>query len=229
MICCAFVFVTTTSSAQKHIYQNKYENKLTRFGFYLSAHNSHANVEYSDFFANNRDTTLSITSHKFFGFGVGFIVNFGFKQNKKVRIRLLPGVSFYTRDLLFKYNRGATSELNILSTLVEIPVMIKYKSDRRGNSRVYFIGGFVPGIEVGGKSTVAAGVRLGNSSTILRNFNVEISYGIGMDLYTRFVKLAPEIRISHGIKNLLTAEENSYSRNMSSLTSSKIAFIINFE
>ena len=37
------------------------------------------------------------------------------------------------------------------NTMVEFPILLKYKSERRGNIRMYMIGGVKPGIEASGK------------------------------------------------------------------------------
>ena len=69
--------------------------------------------------------------------------------------RFLFSVQFYSLD--YKYLNGDVFSDTRAATLVELPILIKYKSQRRKNLRMYIISGLKPGIEVGAKNKDEAG------------------------------------------------------------------------
>jgi hypothetical protein len=71
-------------------------------------------------------------------------------------LRITPKVAFYEHRLQYKYTDGSalgqeTHEELVETTMVEFPILLKYKSERRGNIRMYMIGGIKPAIEASGK------------------------------------------------------------------------------
>jgi hypothetical protein len=156
------------------------------------------------------------------GFNLGFVVNA--RLGKYFDLRLLPGVAFYTRAVQYKFANGFYSNQTAESVFIETPLLLKYKSQRRKNHRLYMVGGVKPGIEAGAK-------KKEKKKTELRTENIDfcIEYGFGIDLYFQFFKFAPEIRFSHGINNLLNNDPNLYSNSLSKLTTHTVTLYLFFE
>jgi len=153
---------------------------------------------------------------------VGFIVNF--KMWDYFNLRILPGVSFYDRGILYTFKSGRTEIQNIESAFIEIPVLLKYKSERRGNVRMYILGGFKYGIEAGAKYKERSEDQLR-----LYNQNYSIEYGLGIDLYYPMFRFSPELRFSHGINNMILPDPNIYSKSIQSLYTHTVTLYLNFQ
>jgi hypothetical protein len=111
------------------------------------------------------------------------------------------------------------------STLVEFPLLLKFKSMRRGNVRMYMIGGLTPAFEISGKNDV------GNASATLPivRRNISLDAGIGFDFYFPLFKFSPEIRFSRGISNMLGDESNYYKDPISRLNTNTIGVYLIFQ
>ena len=71
---------------------------------------------------------------------------------------------------------------------------------------MYMIGGIKPGIEASGKKELE---NVTNSLEV-KNLNVNLEAGIGLDLYFPLFKFSPEIRFSRGVMNVLDNTKNVY-------------------
>jgi hypothetical protein len=154
----------------------------------------------------------------------------GFVINKRltdfIDLRFVPGGSFYSRSVEFRSQsyeeRIVNQELSAIA--IDFPLLFKFKSERRGNIRMYFVGGAKAGIDFGNK-------KKGNASTELEveNKDVAIEYGVGAELFYPYFKFAPELRFSNGIINRYAAGVNPYSRTTQGLRSNTITLYFHFE
>jgi len=135
----------------------------------------------------------------------------------------VPGVSFYSRGIEYKTNTTTVNQ-EMGATAVEFPLLFKFKSLRRGNVRMYFVGGAKAGADIGNK-------KKANASTELEvtNQDFAIEYGVGLDLFYPFFKFAPELRFSNGIVNRYAPGNNPYSRSVQGVRSNTITLYLNFE
>ncbi|MFN7331065.1 MAG: outer membrane beta-barrel protein [Bacteroidota bacterium] len=111
------------------------------------------------------------------------------------------------------------------TTLVEFPILLKFKSVRRGNVRMYMIGGITPAFEASGKNDI--GNATGTIPILRRNVSLEA--GMGFDFYFPLFKFSPEIRFSRGIVNMLGDDSNFYKDPISRLNTSTIAVYLIFQ
>jgi Outer membrane protein beta-barrel domain len=199
-----------------------YDDKFLHYGFQIGLHNANYAIQHSDFFAKNGDSTQYVTPLASPGFSLGFILNFRMKDELWA-LRILPSVGFYERKVLYGYPQSIHEE-QFESTFLEIPVLIKYKSVRRTNFRMYMTGGFMLGYEVGNKRDA-----LTDNSLSTEHLNFEIQYGVGADIYFDMFKFSPELRFSHGLTNMMVRNNNRYDRQLQELTTHKVAFYLNFE
>ncbi|MBT29437.1 MAG: hypothetical protein CMO01_07215 [Thalassobius sp.] len=215
-----------------------YDSKKMHYGFQIGIFSSNLNATYSEHFAQGLDSVVAISPNRHMSFSLGFIVNYSL-GNELWDIRLLPNVSFYAHSVDYSFDadqvsgsdgsdlsEGSTELVQIdnATTFLELPIMFKYKSLRRKNSRFYLIGGLTGAVGVGGKKGGEDPRNLG-----LNNYNLEVSYGIGLDSYMQFFNFAPELRFSHGLINMLKSNDNIYTNNLDRVTTHKVTLYLNFE
>jgi len=101
--------------------------------------------------------------------------------------------------------------------------LLKYKSLRRVNSRMYMVAGFTLGLETNVKRSRGGG-QLDTKSS---DFSVD--YGVGYEQFFEFFKFAPELRFSHGLGNVFRPSKNSAGVGISKLTTHTVTLYLNFE
>jgi hypothetical protein len=210
-----------------------YDERFLHYGFFLAVNKSQFRVKTSNYFLlQQQDTSkikdssalLVMNSVPSLGFTTGFILNFRIADF--LDFRLLPTVSFYQRYIEFENLKKVRNVELKQSTFsfIEIPMMLKFKSVRRNNSRMYMLGGIKPALEVGSKKNEIQNNRLRAN---VFDFNVE--YGCGFDLYYPLFKFSPEIRFSHGFSNLRVNDPNEYARSIQSMLTHTVTLYFNFE
>jgi hypothetical protein len=232
IIFCLFagIFSLGESFAQEQQYNNggykgnpnlpNYDDKILHYGFTIGGNGTRFKTVYSATYLQS-DSITSVQSKNASGFSLGFIVNL--RLHKHWDLRLLPTVAFYDRTVKFKYFYTESSQ-TAQSTFIEIPLLFKYKSQRRKNSRMYVVGGLKGGIEAGAK-------KKDKKITELRTQNKDlcIDFGFGFDIYYPLFKFSPEIRISQGIPNMLIHDPNPYARSLTRLSSHTVSLFLHFE
>lgn len=205
-----------------------YDDRRWTYGFLIGIHQSAYQIKYSnDFTVENEpddiDTVQSVLPDWSSGFSLGFIVNY--RINEFFDLRVTPKVAFYENTLRYNYTDGTHKDLLVETTMVELPLLLKYKSMRRGNVRMYVVGGVKPGIEASGKK------ELRNISTSLevKNLNTCLEAGIGLDLYFPLFKFSPEIRFSRGITDILDNSRNDYGRPLKYVNTNTITLYLLFQ
>lgn len=202
----------------------EYDNKKLHYGFTIGINSTRFRPIQSEYYLSTVppvDTLMKLIGSRSPGFSLGFILNY--KIAEYFDIRLLPTVAFYQRDVVYTFANGSTNTQTTESTFIEIPLLLKYKSQRRGNLRMYVLGGIKPAIEAGAK-------KKEKRETDLRTENRDFSldYGFGFDIYYPLFKFSPEIRISHGLLNLLKEDPNVYSRSLKRLSTHTVTLYLNF-
>ena len=233
----AMLFGSQAAQAQKKIkQQNKpgYDDKTVHYGFYLSMpvtkYNIQHSQDYADQLANDPGGggSMAINAKVSPGFYTGLVLDV--RLAEYLSARFVPGVGFYGRTIEFANAPSETGERQdiaktISSTMIEMPLLLKYKAKRRGNFRMYLVGGIKPGIDLG------AG-RSGDDNTnelLVDNFDLAVEYGFGLDIFYPYFKFAPEIRFSHGLLNQHTPNESLYNNSIQKLTNHNVSFILFFE
>ena len=133
------------------------------------------------------------------GFTVGMVSNL--RLSEYFDLRFLPGMSFGERRLVYNIPIDDANENEVLdfysikSTLIELPLLVKYKSQRLNNLRPYVVVGasYKHDISKTGKNDL---VRLKPGS-----FYFEA--GMGLDTYLQFFRLSTELKICIGMNNAL--------------------------
>ncbi|MFT6852483.1 MAG: hypothetical protein ACI8RL_000338 [Cyclobacteriaceae bacterium] len=201
-----------------------YDEQWIHYGFLMAGHTSQYRIKYNDSFNQPQyDSIHSIIPDKLGGFKLGFVVNMYLLQY--LDFRILPSVGFYENTLTYRFtDNSAVRELKD-ATMMELPLLLKYKSVRRGNIAMYLVGGFNPSWEAVGRGES----RSNRERLEIKRFNYAFDFGAGFDLYYPLFKLSPEFRFSFGQRNLLSDDINKFNTNLTELVTRNFAFFITFE
>lgn len=201
-----------------------YDERKFSYGFVIGIHTSAYQVKYSDQFVTQKfDSVNSVRPAFSPGFSLGFLVNY--RVSEFVDLRLMPKAGFYDHKLLYTYDDESQNQQLIETTMVEFPVLIKYKSMRRGNVRMYMVGGFTPSIEASGKNDVQSV----SANLDVKKTNLSLDAGIGFDFYFPLFKFSQEIRFSRGVTNLLGPDPSVFSDPIKRLNSNTISVYFIFQ
>ena len=205
-------------------YLTHYDDQWIHYGFQLGVHSSKFVIKYSERFTfPDQDTVHSIVPGNSGGFKAGVVVNI--RLAKYLDLRILPCVGFYENDIVYRYTDNSFLRELRESTHVELPLLLKYKSVRRGNVVMYVVGGVKPSIEARQRNDQ---LELRDKLN-LKRWDLSADVGIGFDFYNAFFKFSPEIRYSYGLINLLQGEISPYNVGLDRLVVQNFNVFFTFE
>ncbi len=202
----------------------RYDDRKISYGFMIGVHTSSYQVNYSDQFVTPKlDTVHSVVGIFSPGFSLGFLVNL--HVNEFLDLRVMPKAGFYSHKLMYFYTNGTTTQQFVETTMVEFPLLLKYKSMRRGNVRMYMVGGFTPGIEASGKNDIQSST----DNLAINKLNLSLEGGMGFDFYFPLFKFSQEIRFSRGLVNMLASDPSVYNIPIKRLNTNTISVYFIFQ
>lgn len=230
-VCCLLLTTLLVSDVQAQLTKSEnlpnYDNRWLHYGFSIGMHTSSYRVKYEDNFTSQAfDSLHSIMPSNAFGFSLGLIANV--RLAEFLDLRITPEVVFYENKVDYNYIRGGQSVVDeqiVETTFVEFPLLFKYKSMRRGNTRMYLIGGVEPGIEATGKKKD----QNDEDKLLVSGTNLSVQVGFGLDVYFPLFKFAPEVRFSRGLLNMKNDTENVYGAPIQQLTTNTVTLYLLFE
>lgn len=216
-------------NAQKHKKpQNlaRYDFKKIHFGFSLGINALNFNINKNDNFLDN-DSLLSMLSQDQKGFNLGIVSNL--RLGKYTDLRFIPTLVFGERILNYQFtvqNNESLKTKRIESTLIDFPISLKYKSERYNNFRTYVMCGVKYSLDIASQSTID---DEGQELVKLNNHDIMIEGGFGIDFYLQYFKFSPQIKISHGIINILSRDKTVYTQTINNLKTSGWMLSFTFE
>jgi hypothetical protein len=224
-VACWLLFIGSSQAQTSRYYRTHlehYDNKPIHYGFLFAAPFTRFNHTYSSDFLT-RDTTTRISAPVTVGFRMGFVVNA--YLDDRWDFRSTPTVSLYDRVVEYENSRGGKRRELREATWIEIPLLLKYKSQRRMNSRMYMLAGMTFGFETNVRRRLPQGAnRLSTKSA-----DLSVDYGFGFEQFLAYTKFSPEIRFSHGIVNLFRANPEVPNNGIRKLTSHTVSLYLMFE
>jgi hypothetical protein len=192
------LFQANAQSRNNIIHQAEYDAKQVHFGYFMGVAMSNYRIRHNESFNSvANDTIKSITSPIDYGLKMGGLMNF--YVNDRFDVKFVPTVAIYSRKLTVNENPDIIPSRE--QAWFEIPVFLKYKSLRRGNTRMNMFVGLRQGFETNAINLARRG-RI-NRVEGLRRGDFSVEYGAGMELFRQFFKLAPEVHFSHGLRNMI--------------------------
>ena len=206
---------------------SRYDTKKLHFGFTLGINQLNFNVQKNSNTVTN-DTLLKIVSNSQKGFNLGIVSNL--RLGKYTDLRFIPTLVFGERHLNYDFidsNGKIDNRIKkIESTLIDFPIYIKYKSARYNNFRTYVIGGVKYSMDVASQEKLD---DKGQEIVKLKKNDLMGEIGFGFDFYLEYFKFSPQIKISHGILNLLSGNETVYTKSINNLSTNGWMISFTFE
>lgn len=217
-------------NAQKRKVLNlpNYDKQNIHFGFLLGV-NSLTFIPKPVKDIRSVDSLLVVDQESALGFGIGIVSNLHLGDN--FDLRFLPTLTFGERILNYTIRLNAQDSVisrakRVESTLLEFPLLIKFKSARLNNGRAYVIGGIKPVIDLASQDKVD---DQGERILKLRRNDINYEIGFGFDFYSQYFKFTPEIKMAYGLSNLLVDEGNIYTDGLRAIHSKALYISFTFE
>lgn len=172
----------------------------------------------------------SISSKPQPGFGLGFVANV--KLTDHFDLRLSPGYIFTDQILDYEYlNPNDNVTQTVSASVVNIPIGLRVKSDRRKNFRAYFVTGVRYSWSLNSEAKVEEDKDWPLARKKVKDSRGMWWYeaGIGFQFYFDYFKLSPEIKFSRTLYDVLRPEVHPYSSPLEKLFIQNIQFSIYIE
>lgn len=241
-----FVILTSSATAQGMFGMSSLsgsDDKLLSYGFFIGIHTNTYRLKYSDAFMDETNPASPMIRAIYPKYTPGFSLGFTgiFRFHDQLRLLFAPKIGFYQfqTEVQFFPQSGNTpqpggidEEIDLSgevyfgeATLVELPILLKYSSQRFNNTRMYFIGG----ASYQFRTKPQDQANLEDLVTTGQDYTLEI--GMGFESYFQFFKFAPEIRFSHGLKNLYQPQNTNpfFNDAISDIRRKSITLYLNFQ
>ena len=229
------IALSASASYDRNIIQNlpRVDKNRWHFGFILG-------MSFADFSTTPNESFVDNDGNKWYAASAGMSPAFNVGMIADLRIveylnvRCTPLLSLGQRNLNYTTFSpegkivGEASKVVTQYTAIEVPFYIKYSAKRYGNVRPYIIAGGGPYFNL----------NLDPEQPLLLNaFDVQIAFGIGIDIYTEYFKFCPEIKFGFGLLDQLNQNHpeiegtsfEPYTRAVDKLTSRVLTITFNFE
>jgi Outer membrane protein beta-barrel domain len=234
LICFASVTVisiSTTAQLRESIHMPDNDDKWYHIGIVIMGTSNRFQISQHPRFLQY-DSVLVSNPNNSFGFGIGGMHTFRINNRFEARV-VFPQLLFVNKSINYhlKYpdsgnEETAVMDQNVESILLGVPIQLKLKSDRIGNFRVYMMGG----VKFETDLTSKASSRNAENFVKLKKMDFGIEAGIGFNFYNKMFILSPEIKISNGISNVHSRDENlKFSNVIDKIQSRQIIFSLIFE
>lgn len=165
------------------------------------------------------------------GIVLGIVTDF--RITDQLHFRILPGISFGQRHLLYvdetghkigsEYDEGP---IKLKSTFVEAPCLFKYGAKRLHNWRPFVVAGATPRFDL---------AKDKQEHLRMRSLDIYASGGLGIDVYLPYFRLGVEFRGDWGLTNVYADKQSEepedicYAQAIKRMKSQWWGFLIYFE
>lgn len=224
MILALLLFLPLLAQAQYNVLENdmRFKKRHVKFGIHMGFNVSNFRAFRSEAFIEN-DTLLAINAENGTGFNLGIVSSLYLHKN--LELRFIPTLSFAERTLRYEFEFSSFPQ-KLESIYIDFPVQIKFKSDPIKDFRVYVIAGLKYGLDLASDSEA----RNAENIVKLDKSDFSVEYGVGFEFNFPLFILVPEFKVSNGIFDVHSLDENLiYSNTLDRLKSRTFTFSLNFE
>lgn len=212
------------------INQPQVDDKKFHFGFLLGMNEMDFGILNNLMLQPDGNVYLAEVSNLQPGFTVGIIGDL--RLQRYFNLRTTPSIHFGSRILNYSSFSSTmpvivpVDQVNVNSVLLDVPLLLKFSAERHKNMRPYLITGAGMTFDLAKKET---------SPVILNSTDFYVTVGLGSDIYFPFFKLAPELKFSFGLSDILNkkiVETNlhpEYTHALDGLTSRLVILTFNIE
>jgi Outer membrane protein beta-barrel domain len=227
-------FVYTSSIAQSNLYplnQEDFDDQKIHFGINVGFVRSHYNILHSPEFLRF-DSINVVESINSSGLNIAGLVNVKLSNNFSLRTYPL-NLILTEKTLIYNLSKpnialgeDSSTIKKVSGVSLALPVELKFNSDRINNFRVYMLTGMRVEYDLASNS----GKKNNNDLVTLKKVDYAIEGAIGFHFYLPMVVLTPEIKLSYGLRNVLSKETSlKYSNVISGVQSRSIIFTLTIE
>jgi hypothetical protein len=223
------LLILNNLSAQGNLTDLDY--KVFRLGFSIGTNFMDLDIQHTELVQDGKiyyaDAPVLIP-----GFSVGLITDL--RLHRYFNLRCTPTLLLGERNIKFKTYDVATGiyqddkTVNLFSLPIDIPIILRYSAERYGN--------FKPYVQIGTGVLFDLG-RDEQTDVTQRLIDYYVGCGVGCDLYFKFFKLSPELKLNVGQLNILspkyptpdTMSNLVYTNAISKILSRILVFSLNIE
>jgi hypothetical protein len=208
-----------------------FDTRNYHFGVQLS-------VNSADFYMDRRfdpmfqDSLISLQNISQPGFNIAIIGSLHF--NKNWSLRIIPGISPKERKISYNYLESDGSTLTydkiVSSFYIDVPLLLKYRTDRINNFAAYVIAGGQLSRDMASQEKVKNELASLEDQVIkIERLDYLINAGGGFDFFLPYFKFGLEVKMVYGLKNLLIQDNTQFSTPIESLKSRNFILSFTFE
>ena len=210
---------------------NTFDTRKFHYGIQVGYTQSKFDLQYSEQ-DTLRQTILGTTSYYSPGFHINIIGDM--RLGDWFNIRLLPGITLISRDMSYVWSDSYTAthwkydtRRTVESVYGEVPIELKFRAKRYGNFRPYLTAGGVWGFDF---ASLRKNKNNNDESIIRLNpMDLRYTYGVGFDIFLRYVKFAVELRMAFGLVDLRVEDNDYYTQSVTKLLSRTFMLSFTFE
>lgn len=204
-----------------------YDLKPYHFGFVLGLNQMDFNIKPIEDY-KPLDSLYVLESTPEWGFYIGIVSDL--RLGEFLNLRFIPTLAFGDRNLQYLISFKDTIFYNqvkrVESTLLEFPLLMKYKGRRMTNVRPYLIGGVKYTLDLASKQEKKDHDEI---LVKIRQHDYAYEIGVGFDFYLEFFKFAIELKMAYGVQDLLVREYNIFTDPIDRLSSKNFQISFLFE
>ena len=215
----------------KELNFENHDDQALRFGISVGGNRSHYNILHSPKFLQF-DSINVIESINSTGISLAGLVNL--RLGNHLDLRGYPLNLIFT-EKVFQYNlkkpdiglkEDSTTLKKVQGIALAFPFQLKFTSDRIENFKAYMLAGARAEYDLAAN----AGKKNSTESLTLKKFDFALEAAIGFHFYFPVFVLTPEIKITYGLKNMLSRETNyKYANTIDNIRSRAITFTLTVE
>jgi len=231
-----FLIVSLLIACAVHTYGQKririenlpnYDLKKYHFGFVLGLNKMDFSIRPIEDY-KPLDSLYILESIPEWGFYLGIVSDL--RMGQFFNLRFIPTLAFGDRNLEYLIAYKDTVFFNqfkkVESTLLEFPLLLKYKALRMTNTRAYLIGGVKYTLDLASKQK-----KKDDDEVLVKIVKNDYAYevGVGFDFYLEYFKFSTEIKMTYGIRDLLVRDNNIFTNPIDRLNSKVFQISFLFE
>ena len=224
-------FICIAQNGFKELNFENHDDQALRFGISVGGNRSHYNILHSPKFLQF-DSINVIESINSTGISLAGLVNL--RLGNHLDLRGYPLNLIFT-EKVFQYNlkkpdiglkEDSTTLKKVQGIALAFPFQLKFTSDRIENFKAYMLAGARAEYDLAAN----AGKKNSTESLTLKKFDFAVEGAIGFHFYFPVFVLTPEIKITYGLKNMLSRETNyKYANTIDNIRSRAITFTLTVE
>jgi len=221
-----FCFSSVSFAQTYELNQEGHDDKPYHFGLSVGYNKSHFSFTHDPAFLQT-DSIMDVESINNSGLNLAILGNLRLNDHFDLRVHLFD-LTFSEKAFLYKqhYEPDTAVTKKVSSILLSFPVNLAFSSDRIGNLKVYtFVGGRFD-------YDLASNAKAEKAEELikLKKSNLSVEAGLGFHIYFPYFVLSPEIKLTNGIVNLHSRDQDlKYSNVIDKIYSKMITFSLTVE